>query len=380
MSSTSFTSSRQHQTESTVTKDMNPSLWLSDLSPEKLEQLMKIGSERLNRIAGYFIAVYLPSYEAKMEKLEAEKKENHRLEERRTTELKETFVRISQFIEENQIHTFDQYQKYEKEIDRICATNLERRRKSEESKSKKRELENDFTVGSAIKHRKCSKALSSKDVNRSESDTKLEIEEKTDMCLLMFQRVSGYCDELSQDARGKLDILKSFASDGSLNDWIMKGKGIKRLAMVTGLCELGTLIDKALTCVCSHIRMNGLDKHINWERELEDGMDISVWVDSWYPMLLSLEELYPGWFIEDLRYIWYLIAEFNDFKKESDAPKKEDFRKGFSRTGNCFFDIASDHLKLYPPPVENLEFSFTAIAETLLLDNEMTSEMRTFLS
>jgi len=361
----------------TTITEKRPSLWLNDLSPKELVTLVQRGIQRLDQLGSYYCDVFIPSYEAEKEQHEAREKEHERL--------KNTYKEVSKTV-------FDEASKILREKDGVGGCeDLKESSKLAYLQGKLDAIKELMDANSGnLRKRKFEDVSVSVSVSLSEASVKQRkhekipeqegiLDEQLKNCFVLFTRISGYCEELSQGARDKLCQLKDFAYNGSLKTWISEDEGEEesRLAMITGLNGLAVLIDKSLTRMCHFLRLCGLGAQIyRPPRELKPGHGeaFSIWVDSWYPILLKMEQMYPGDYIEDLQYIWYLIAEFNDYRTEEDSPKKGDF-EGISFFGGGLASIASRRLMQYPPPVENLRFSITAIAEALLLHKGMTVEM-----
>jgi hypothetical protein len=368
--------------------EKQPSLWLDDLSTEELKTLLEIGKARIGRIGSYYCEKYGPSHDANRRQQIVRQRELRILQDRYTETYNAAADEASKIIHEREplggvyagLKGSSELAYLQGKLDVI-------RDLMGNGTKRKRDFDSISPVDSS-KHHKRSESLdkSSEDEPRCHG-----LDESMETCFVMFTRISGYCEHLSQEARDNLLMLRGFASDGSLETWINETKTNARLFTVNSLCRLAVLIDRSLTRLCGFARLDGLGNLIfshqssrvsgRPESSIEPICgDIVDYVDSWYPLMLKLEQMYPGNYIEDLQYIWYLIAEFNDYRREADSPKKEDF-EGIPFFGGVLAeDMLTRVVMQHPPPLENLAFSFTTIAEALLSNKELTSQMMDFIA
>jgi len=204
--------------------------------------------------------------------------------------------------------------------------------------------------------------------NKPLSDNGKEEEEEE---FKLLNRISDYCENLSEEAQGKLKNLKNFAKEGNLKKWKKICPG--RSDVLSLLFEVSRHIEYIFASFGKYFHMSGIPSMLNDEQHVGGCYD--SYCAFIYPLLLRMETLYPGSYIEDLKYIWYMIADFYDFQVEGDAPKKEDF-KGLG----MFHCPAADLVMHYPPPLENLEISPTAVVEALLMDQPINIELVPYLS
>ncbi|MHA1680395.1 MAG: hypothetical protein ACTSUE_05265 [Promethearchaeota archaeon] len=353
---TQATSNKPHVSEKKTMEHTEPSLWLEDFKDKEnyLQELINKGSQRLTRLISYYLEVATPIMEEERKRTNNFREMQDKDNEAVRALYKEANAPLRKIREEGRCETenfnSDQIKYIQKKIDATKDRITERKRKFDLREDEEEQEE-------PKKHRKVEVKPSSSVVDEENFN--------------LLHRISGYCDGLSEEAREKLEELKALAKKGELKEWEKTFPG--RPDTLSLLLQLGERIDCSLMSFSRYLDVSNTAKFLKDENTIEGNYDVHCM--SIYPLLLKMETIHPGNHIEDLKYIWYMVAEFYDFQAEDDAPKKEEFR-GIG----LFHAPMVDFIMHYPPPLENLDISPTTVVEALLMNQPVDIELVPYLS